>query len=409
MIFPCPICIFGKKQQYIHIFFSKNPMSSYKNILFLVLWGSYFLFYTFFPSHNFFWFFTNGSFLYSEVVFSYFNALIAFLVVVGLVSLLYKIIRSILLKIFQKTENKFDDLALQIMDSFIFPIKYVAAFSVITKILILPNNVSYIVDHGTRIIFLFLVLLFVTKLINTVFSEWLIEKSKLKAISKSLLPFVNKVIVAVIWVIWIITILSNLWYDVTALIAGAWIWGIAIALAAQKSIANIFGAITILMNKPFKIWDYVVINGITGTVKDIGLSYLTLVSKEWHQVMIPNETIISTHIENQTVRKYRRADFSIGLVYDTSLKQMEKWVKIVEEILEKYVVEKKLQSYRVNFEAFGDFSLNIFITYFSGTNNYTDFVKEKEEINLEIKKLFWSAKLEMAFPTSEMIIKKWDL
>ena len=70
------------------------------------------------------------------------------------------------------------------------------------------------------------------------------------------------------------------------------------------------------------------------------------------------------------------------------------------------MVDKKLQSFRVNFEAFGDFSLNINITYFSNTKKYNLFVKEKEEINLEIKKLFGKSKLEMAFPTTEMIIKK---
>ena len=223
------------------------------------------------------------------------------------------------------------------------------------------------------------------------------------------MPFVRKTIIALVWIIGIITIISNLGYDVTALIAGAGVGGIAVALAAQKSIANIFGAITILMNKPFTIGDYVTINGHTGTVKDIGLSYITLIDRQWHNVMIPNENIISTSIENESRRKYRRADFSLGLVYDTTLSQMQKWVKIVEDILEEYVKKWALQSYRVNFEAFGDFSLNINVTYFSGTTVYKEFVKEKEAINLEIKKLFEKAKIEMAFPTTEMIIKNGDV
>lgn len=231
----------------------------------------------------------------------------------------------------------------------------------------------------------------------------------MKSMSKALLPFVRKTIIALVWIVGIITVVSNLWYNVSALIAGAGVWGIAVALAAQKSVANIFGAITILMNKPFTIGDYVTVNGHTGTVKDIGLSYITLVHRSGHNVMIPNENIISSSIENESRRKYRRADFAIGLIYDTTLTQMQKWVTIIEGILEAYVEEKKLQSYRVNFEAFGDFSLNINITYFSATFNYTEFVKEKEEINLEIKKQFGKAKLEMAFPTQEMIIKNWSL
>ena len=147
------------------------------------------------------------------------------------------------------------------------------------------------------------------------------------------------------------------------------------------------------------------INAHTGTVTDIGLTYITLTDRAGHDVMIPNENIISTSIENQTRRKYRRADFALGLIYDTTLAQMQKGVQIVEEILQSYVDAENLQKYRVNFEAFGDFSLNINITYFSNTDDYTEFVKEKEEINLEIKKRFAKAKLEMAFPTQEMIIK----
>lgn len=148
--------------------------------------------------------------------------------------------------------------------------------------------------------------------------------------SKALLPFVRKTIIALVWIVGAITIVSNLGYNVSALIAGAGVGGIAVALAAQKSVANIFGAITILMNKPFTIGDYVTINGHTGTVKDIGLSYITLIDRAGHNVMLPNENIISSSIENESRRKYRRADFAIGLIYDTTLSGMQKGVRIIE-------------------------------------------------------------------------------
>lgn len=203
----------------------------------------------------------------------------------------------------------------------------------------------------------------------------------------------------------ILLILSNLGYNISGLLAGAWVAGITIGLAAQKSIANIFGAITILLNRPFEIGDYVVIGAHTGTVKDIWLTYITLKDMQGHDVMIPNEVIITSSIENQSRREYRRADMSLGLVYDTSLEDMKHAVSLVEWHLEDMKQSWKLQYYRVHFDMFGDFSLNILITYFSSAIDYTEFIKEKEFINLEIKKLFALNKLEMAFPTSEMIIK----
>jgi MscS family membrane protein len=127
----------------------------------------------------------------------------------------------------------------------------------------------------------------------------------------------------------------------------------------------------------------------------------------WHQVMIPNEAIISNNIENYSVRKNRRVDFNIWLVYTTTIKQMEKWIKIIEDILNSYVELKTVSEFRVNFEQFWDFSLNIIVTYYSLINsNYNKFLKQKEKINLEIKKQLTQANLEIAFPTQELIIKK---
>jgi small-conductance mechanosensitive channel len=129
----------------------------------------------------------------------------------------------------------------------------------------------------------------------------------------------------------------------------------------------------------------------------------------WHQVMIPNETIISTSIENYSVRTNRRTDFSIWVVYGTSQDKMQEWVKIIEDILEKYVEDNTISSYRVNFDMFWDFSLNINATYFSLVNkSYKEYIKQKEEINLSIKSQFEKAWLDMAFPTQELIIKKED-
>jgi len=382
-------------------------MQKLKNYIYIIIGLLYILVYKLYPNHIVFS--KIEEITYGKEALSYFNAIVVFFITVGVISLLYVYARKVFQKIAEKTDNKIDDILIDMCDSFILPLKYVVAFFIASRIIVLPERIAYFIAKVASIIFLVLFLVFLTKFINILFEKELIGKSKLKSISKNLLPFVNKIIIAIIWVVGVITILSNLWYDVSALIAGAGIWGIAVALAAQKSIANMFGAITILMNKPFKIGDYVTINGHTGTVKDIGLSYLTLTDRAGHQVMIPNETIISTSIENESMRKYRRADFSIGVVYGTPQKQMEKWVKIIEDILQKYVDEEKLSSFRVNFEAFWDFSLNLFVTYFSNTNNYTEFAKEKETINLEIKQAFEKAKIDMAFPTQELIIKKWDL
>ena len=97
-------------------------------------------------------------------------------------------------------------------------------------------------------------------------------------------------------------ILSNLWYNVSALITWAWVWWVAIALASQKSVANIFWALNIILNRPFRIWDKIKIWAYSWIVKDIWIIYLKLESDDKTQILIPNETIITATIENLSAK-----------------------------------------------------------------------------------------------------------
>lgn len=375
-----------------------------KNVLFMILWVIYFSFYY---SWNYIMleYFINQKLIHWDVFLAYFTAIIWFFTTIWFIALINRSLEYLFKKYFE--DNEMIHIIIDILVRFLSVTKYIIAFYVFSFFAFLPDYIRVIANKMYSIVILLIFLYYLSKFVNKFFNEELIEKSKLKAISKNLLPFVNKIIVIFIWVVWAITIIWNLWYNISALVAWAWIWWLAIAFAAQKSIANVFWAITILINKPFKIWDYINITGVIWEVKDIWLSYLTIIDKMWHQVMIPNEAIISNNIENYSVRKNRRVDFNIWLVYTTTIKQMEKWIKIIEDILNSYVELKTVSEFRVNFEQFWDFSLNIIVTYYSLINsNYNKFLKQKEKINLEIKKQLTQANLEIAFPTQELIIKK---
>ena len=384
----------------------KTSLNLIRNYIYIILWSLYFAIFYFDGWDNYLNFISENI-IYWDIVVSYINWFVWFFLVVNIISIISKILEQIFIKLFWNNDTDLDDIIGNFIIKFIDVSKYVAAVYMLFYIAITPMYIDKIVDQFSSILLLIIFLSFLTGFVNLVFQKELILKSKLKAVSRTLLPFINKIIVVFIWIIWVISILWNLWYDVSALIAWAWIWGLAIALAAQKSITNVFGAITILLNKPFKVWDYISINNHLWVVKEIGLSYLTIVDKMWHQVMIPNEVIISTSVENFSIRQNRRVDFVLWVVYGTSLDKIREWVKIIESILEKYDEEKTIDKYRVNFDMFSAYSLDISVTYFSLVNKeYTDFLKQKEEINLEIKSEFAKAWLSMAFPTQELIMKK---
>ncbi len=379
-----------------------------KSYIYILLGTIYFGFYFTFPNHDLF-LYIKEIMLYWDIVLSYFNAIFGFFTFIWVSNIIIKFIHEIWEKITKKTSSELDDILAEFLVRFLSLSKYIWAIYLAFYLAIVPKYISTIVDQASSVLIIIIFLCLMTSLINIVFKKELIFKSKLKAVSKTLLPFVNKIIIIFLWIIWSITIIANLWYDVSALIAWAWIWGLAVALAAQKSITNVFGAITILLNKPFKIWDYVKVNSTIWTVKEIWLSYLTIIDQQGHQVMIPNENIISTSVENFSVRQNRRTDFGIWVVYGTSLEKMKTWVKIIEDILQWYVDEGTLWEFRVNFDMFWDFSLNIKVTYFSLVNkDYELYLKQKEEINLKIKDEFAKAGLSMAFPTQELILKKED-
>ncbi len=337
---------------------------------------------------------------------SYFNAIFWIITFIWIIWLITKRLENILNKIYTKTESKIDDIIAEFFINFLKSAKYIIAIYIWINLAIIPDFLKDILDKIFYISFIFVILVLSSSLINSTFK--ILERSKKNSdLSKHVFPMIKKTLVVFVWIIWIITIISNLGYNVWALITWAWVWWLALALAAQKSVSNIFWALSIIINKPFKIWELVRIGGFTWVVKEIWLTYLVLRDAWWNKILIPNENLISSAIENLTQRDNRRTDFSIWVIYDTSLIKLQKAMSIIESVLEKYIEEKTIESYRVHFDNFWDFSLNINATYFSLINDeYKAFLKQKENINLEIKEKFEKAKIEMAFPTQEVIVKK---
>lgn len=175
--------------------------------------------------------------------------------------------------------------------------KYIISIYLAIIVAIIPAKLQVFVDKIFSVSFLIAFLILLNSVVNSIFAE-LQKKEQKDSMSKHVFPIVNKFILIFIWIMWIITILSNLWYDVSALITWAWVGWLAMALAAQKTVANIFWAINVIINRPFKIWDRIKIWTNEWLVKDIWMIYLRLENDAGHDILIPNETIISATIEN---------------------------------------------------------------------------------------------------------------
>jgi MscS family membrane protein len=318
--------------------------------------------------------------------------------------LIYWIFGNLIKKIATRTKSRIDDI---LVDTFQQPIVFgLTIFGLWYGIrqLMFPDNINQWINNVYHVLIVITITWLVARLVDAILREYLIplaEKSD-SDMDDQLIPVVRKGLRAGIWILGIIVALNNAGYDVAALIAGLGIGGLALALAAKETIANIFGGITVFTDKPFKINDRIKIDGFDGTIIEIGIRVTRLKTLEGRIVTIPNSKFTGGMVENVSLEPSRKVVLNMGLVYDTPIIKMEKAMELLKEIaadnanLDEGTV--------VGFNNFGDSSLGIIFVYF--IKKEADILVTQSEINLAIMKQFEEHGLEMAYPTRTVYNKQ---
>ena len=188
--------------------------------------------------------------------------------------------------------------------------------------------------------------------------------------------------------------------QITALIAGAGIAGLALALAAKDTLANFFGSMMIMLDKPFVVGERITIDSIGGTVEKIGFRSTRIRSLTGHLYSIPNSKIADSVVENIAKRPYIKYAFDITLVYNTTPAQMARAIEILHELLDGHEGFNEEMQPRIYFTDFKDWALNISIILWFQSTDYFQVQQWKNDINLEILRRFNDEGLDFAFPTS---------
>jgi len=195
--------------------------------------------------------------------------------------------------------------------------------------------------------------------------------------------------------------LNNVGFDVGAVIAGLGIGGLALALAAQDTVKNIFGGIMVYVDKPFKVGDRIQIHGYDGFVEEVGIRSTRLRTLEGRLVTLPNAHFSDEAVENVTLEPSRKVVVNLGLTYETSPEKMERAIEILKEIsTENSDLE---ENHLVSFNNWGDFSMGIMYIYFIKPTS--DILQTQTDINMAILKRFNAEGLDFAYPT-QTIYKK---
>lgn len=197
--------------------------------------------------------------------------------------------------------------------------------------------------------------------------------------------------------------LDNLGFDITALVAGLGIGGIAIALAVQSILGDLFSSLTIMFDRPFEIGDFIVIDDFVGNVEHIGLKTTRLRSLGGEQLVFSNSDLLSSRIRNYKLMKERRIIFAVGVTYQTPSEKLEKIPPMIKSVIES---NNNTRFDRAHFKNFGDSALNFEIVYYMLVPDYASFMDCQQAINLELFKKFEQEGIEFAYPTQTLFVEK---
>ncbi|MDP4645196.1 MAG: mechanosensitive ion channel family protein [Opitutales bacterium] len=207
----------------------------------------------------------------------------------------------------------------------------------------------------------------------------------------------------IIWAIALLLVVDNLGYDVTALVAGLGITGIAVALALQNILGDLFASLSIVLDKPFVIGDFIIVGDLLGVVERIGLKTTRVRSLSGEQLIFSNSDLLSSRVRNFKQMQERRIAFSIGVIYQTTPDQLEAIPPKIKEIVEDV---ENARFDRAHFKGFGDSSYDFEIVYYVLLADYLVYMDIQQNINLAICRWFAEEGIEFAYPTRTLHINR---
>jgi len=211
-------------------------------------------------------------------------------------------------------------------------------------------------------------------------------------------PFVSKMLNILVWAIGALMIASEFSFDVTGFVASLGLTGLAVALAGKSMMGNLFGGFAIIGDKTFDIGDWIVADGVEGTVENISMWSTKVRTFDKGLVTVPNELLAGSKILNYSKRDQRRVSFNLGVTYDTP---KEKVNKVVERVKAMLLEHEKVSNdlIIVNFENFGASALEIKVYYFTKTSVWLEYLEIREDVNLLIMDILEEEGVEVAFPS----------
>ncbi len=348
--------------------------------------------------------FLNNNALLGIPLYKFAEALGVFL----LFLILRRLFTFIVLKAFHKaasfTKTTLDDKLIQILEG---PLKFtfiIIGLYFALDIAGIENDISAKIIKSLVIFVIFWLLYNAVHILDEAIYKF--ARKFGKELYREIGAFFIKTLKIFIFAIGLVSILQEWNINVSAFIASLGLGGLAFALAAKDTAANLFGGLSILADRALKIDDWVKVDGVEGTVEEIGLRTTKIRTFEKSLVTVPNQIIANNPIENFSRRDIRRIKMRIGLIYSTTQEQMEAILHDIRTMLQTHPGIAKDATLLVNFDEFGSSELSIFIYCFTNTANWAKYLEIREDINLKIMEIVHKHGSDFAFPSESIYIEK---
>jgi MscS family membrane protein len=311
-------------------------------------------------------------------------------------------------RITSKTKNQIDDVILTIMGRSIGFISVLVVLYFATLSLELDQASKRFIE----VMVFILLILKITKELQH-FLQFVLERylktsaSHKRSFGRTMIPPLSRMGKFIIWSIATLLIISNLGYDIASLIAGLGLGGLAFALAAQETLSNTFGSISVLLDQPFKVGDYVKIGTeVEGTILEVGMRSTRIQTLDRNVVHVPNKIVASVAIENYTERNMYRVERELGFEYQTKAADLKRITKEMKKVLYKDA-DVDTESVRVNFLEFGDSGLLVRMAYYiTDVSSYARILEIQERVHLKLHSAIEKMGASLAFPTQTIHLEQ---
>ena len=322
------------------------------------------------------------------------------IIIVKLLSLLGK---KVIKPFVTGTDNHLDDVIFYSLEA---PVKFaiiLLGIWIAIHRLVYPDSFVKVVDNAYSILIVLDITWFFGRLFSSLLQIYWGKQSNGQA--NKMMPIIKRTILVIVWLIGIVMALSNVGVNISAMLGTLGIGGIAFALAAQDTVKNVFGAFTILTDKPFSIGDTIRVDSYEGTVVDVGVRSTKIMNYDKRIITFPNYKITDTSIVNISSEPMRRVVLNLGLTYDTTSEKMKEALELLKSI------PKRVENVSSNpsdivavFTEYSDSALVIMYIYF--IEKQGDILGVTSNMNMEILAAFNKAGLNLAFPTRTVYIQK---